>query len=64
MKQIKGVRERGISLACTREQVEKVINKFRMDCLQVANRELSVKREGGETGGDYMQNKNVSLHGK
>jgi hypothetical protein len=48
MKQIK---ERGISLACTREQVEKVINKFRMDCLQqVANRELSVQREGGDGG--------------
>jgi len=41
----------GISLECTREQVEKVINKLRMDCLQqVANRELSVQREGGDGG--------------
>jgi hypothetical protein len=52
MKQIKeGERERRISLGCTREQVEKVINKLRMDCLQqVANRELSVQREGGDGG--------------
>jgi hypothetical protein len=62
MKQIK---ERGRSLGCMREQVEKVINKLRMDCLQqVANREFSVQREGGDGGRLHAKLKYVSLHGK